>query len=146
MRFLVDMPLSPELAVWFGQQGHDSVHALEEGLDRASDEVILERARSEDRVAVRADLDYSRLLALARADRGLARYSSEVGIIADKRLGSVQREPSRRFQTRSCQILSLSSKRAGFVVDGFHSNRTRNGIEALRLTFACRRPAIAGGS
>lgn len=47
MRFLVDMPLSPELAVWLVRQGHDAVHALEAGLDRAPDEVILKRARNE---------------------------------------------------------------------------------------------------
>ncbi len=68
MRFLVDMPLSPELAVWLGQQGHDAVHALKAGLDRAPDEVILERARNEQRVVVTADLDYPRLFALAQAE------------------------------------------------------------------------------
>jgi predicted nuclease of predicted toxin-antitoxin system len=67
MRFLVDMPLSPELAVWLVQQGHDAVHALEAGLVCAPDEVILERARNEQRVVVTADLDYPRLLALAQA-------------------------------------------------------------------------------
>lgn len=68
MRFLVDMPLSQELAVWLVRQGHDAVHALEAGLDRAPDEVILERARNEQRVIVTADLDYPRLLALAQAE------------------------------------------------------------------------------
>ena len=62
------MPLSPELARWLAQQGHDAVHALEAGLDRASDEVILERARKEQRVVLTADLDYPRLLALAQAE------------------------------------------------------------------------------
>lgn len=68
MRFLVDMPLSPRLAVWLAQQGHDALHALEGGLDRAPDEVIAERARNEHRVVVTADLDYPRLLALAQAE------------------------------------------------------------------------------
>jgi predicted nuclease of predicted toxin-antitoxin system len=68
MRFLVDMPLSPELALWLAQQRHDAVHALEAGLARAPDEVILERARKEKRVVVTADLDYPRLLALAQAE------------------------------------------------------------------------------
>jgi predicted nuclease of predicted toxin-antitoxin system len=65
MRFLVDMPLSPALAAWLVQQGHDAVHALELKLDRASDAAILDRARNERRVVVTADLDYPRLLALA---------------------------------------------------------------------------------
>lgn len=62
------MPLSPGLAVWLAQQGHDALHALETGLDRASDEVIVERARNEQRVVVTADLDYPRLLALTQAE------------------------------------------------------------------------------
>ncbi len=68
MKFLIDMPLSPELAIWLVQQGHDAVHALDLGLDRAPDKVILERARNEQRVVITADLDYPRLLALAQAE------------------------------------------------------------------------------
>ena len=52
MKFLIDMPLSPKLAVWLVQQGHDTIHALEVGLDRASDTAILERARNEKRIVV----------------------------------------------------------------------------------------------
>jgi predicted nuclease of predicted toxin-antitoxin system len=62
------MPLSPELAVWLAQKGHNAVHALEVGLDRASDRAILDHARNEQRVVVTADLDYPRLLALAKAE------------------------------------------------------------------------------
>ncbi|MBI1748405.1 MAG: DUF5615 family PIN-like protein [Acidobacteria bacterium] len=54
MKFLIDMPLSPGLADWLRQQSHDAVHALEIGLDRASDEVILKRAQGEQRVAITA--------------------------------------------------------------------------------------------
>ena len=32
MRFLVDMPLSPALAVWLVERGHDAVHAAAIGL------------------------------------------------------------------------------------------------------------------
>lgn len=69
MRFLIDMPLSPELATWLMQQGHDAIHAAEVGLSRASDSEILDRARHEERVVVTADLDYPRLLALVQAER-----------------------------------------------------------------------------
>lgn len=67
MKFLIDMPLSPGLASWLAQQGHDAVHALGLGLAQASDEVILEHARKEQQVVVTADLDYPRLLALTGA-------------------------------------------------------------------------------
>jgi predicted nuclease of predicted toxin-antitoxin system len=67
MRFLIDMPLSPALAAWLRQQGHDALHATEVGLHRASDGEVLERARIESRVVLTADLDYPRLLTLTRA-------------------------------------------------------------------------------
>ena len=60
------MPLSPSLAHWLCERGHDAVHAYEVGLGSASDEEIVERARCEGRVVVTADLDYARVLALAR--------------------------------------------------------------------------------
>jgi predicted nuclease of predicted toxin-antitoxin system len=44
MRFLVDMPLSPGLAVWLAGQGHDAVHAADVGLASAADTIVMERA------------------------------------------------------------------------------------------------------
>jgi predicted nuclease of predicted toxin-antitoxin system len=68
MKFLIDMPLSPDLVNWLAQRHHEAVHALHLGLDRASDEELLARARQEDRVIITADLDFPRLLALTSAD------------------------------------------------------------------------------
>ncbi len=62
------MPLSPNLAEWLRRQGHDAVHASQVGLDRASDELLLSRARDDARIIVTADLDFPRLLALLQAD------------------------------------------------------------------------------
>jgi len=62
------MPLSPALALWLRNQGHDAIHASEIGLDRSPDITILERAHSEKRIVITADLDYPRLLALVRAE------------------------------------------------------------------------------
>jgi predicted nuclease of predicted toxin-antitoxin system len=67
MKFLVDMPLSPELAAWLVESGHEAVHVLNLGLHRASDVTILERAREDERVVVTADLDYPRILALTQS-------------------------------------------------------------------------------
>jgi predicted nuclease of predicted toxin-antitoxin system len=61
------MPLSPALATWLADLGHDAVHAAGLGLDRATDIEIMARAKQEARTVVTADLDYPRLLALARA-------------------------------------------------------------------------------
>jgi predicted nuclease of predicted toxin-antitoxin system len=68
MKFLIDMPLSPKLALWLSHRGHDAVHAVELGLAQASDIIILEHAQKEQRVIITADLDYPRLLALAKAE------------------------------------------------------------------------------
>ena len=66
MRFLIDMPLSPGLAQWLSEQGHDAIHAVNLGLQRAPDSDIVARAKQDARTIVTADLDYPRLLALAQ--------------------------------------------------------------------------------
>ncbi|HHT9155491.1 MAG TPA: DUF5615 family PIN-like protein [Candidatus Tripitaka sp. YC43] len=68
MKFLVDMPLSPAVALWLVKQGHDAIHASQVGLDRASDLTILEYAERGQQVVITADLDYPRLLALLQAE------------------------------------------------------------------------------
>ncbi|MFQ6134162.1 MAG: DUF5615 family PIN-like protein [Armatimonadota bacterium] len=67
MRFLVDMPVSPAVARWLQEQGHDAVHASSLGLERASDSELLARALDDDRVVVTADTDFPHLLALSAA-------------------------------------------------------------------------------
>ena len=67
MKFLVDMPLSPTVAKWLRDQGHDAVHASDIGLFRAPDTEIMERAKNENRTILTADLDYPHLLALSKA-------------------------------------------------------------------------------
>ena len=49
-------------------QGHDAVHASAVGLGSRPDSEILDRARTEGRIVVTADLDYPRLLAFLKAD------------------------------------------------------------------------------
>jgi predicted nuclease of predicted toxin-antitoxin system len=68
LKFLVDMPLSPSLANWPVNQGHDAVHAVQVGMQRAADELIMGLAVREHRVLITADLDYPRMLALAQAN------------------------------------------------------------------------------
>jgi predicted nuclease of predicted toxin-antitoxin system len=61
------MPLSPGLAAWLRDQGHDANHVSDLGLHRTPDDALLALAKSEGRTIVTADLDYPRLLALAGA-------------------------------------------------------------------------------
>ena len=87
MRFLIDMPLSPDLAAWLRRQGHDAVHVSDLNLFNAPDLDILALAKREGRILVTADLDYPRLLALAEnTDPGMIVFRdgnwSEAEVIA----------------------------------------------------------------
>ena len=63
MRFLVDANVSPRPANLLEALDHDAVTVRELGLADASDEVVLERARSEQRVLISHDTDFGTLLA-----------------------------------------------------------------------------------
>lgn len=67
MRFLVDMPLSPRLAAWLNENGHDAAHASAVGLHNSKDYLIIQAARREGRIIITADLDFPQLLAISRA-------------------------------------------------------------------------------
>lgn len=54
MKFLVDMPLSPQLAVWLRDNGHDADHVSAVGLHNAKDHSILEAARQQNRIIITA--------------------------------------------------------------------------------------------
>ena len=69
MKFLIDMPVTPDAAPHLRAAGHDAIHAVDLGLARSSDNELLTVARREERVIITADLDYPRLIALEQADR-----------------------------------------------------------------------------
>ena len=65
MKFLVDQNRSPRLAALLREAGHDAVHTLDIGLERAEDDELLELARTQGRIVVSGDTDFGALLALA---------------------------------------------------------------------------------
>ena len=67
MKFLVDMGLARSTVVFLRAQGHDAIHLREQGLQRLTDEEIVEKARSEGRVILTHDLDFGRIVAVSRA-------------------------------------------------------------------------------
>lgn len=62
MRFLFDENLSYRVSSHLKAAGHDAVHVSEIGLTSTDDEVILARARAEDRILVSCDHDFVQLL------------------------------------------------------------------------------------
>ena len=51
MRFLIDMPLSPAVALWLAGQGHDAVHAATLNLATAPDTAIMAHAKGDNPAA-----------------------------------------------------------------------------------------------
>jgi predicted nuclease of predicted toxin-antitoxin system len=66
MRFLVDNPISPQVAETLRHNAHDAVHVRDYGLAAADDPTIFERALREDRIIITADTDFGLLLAMRR--------------------------------------------------------------------------------
>jgi len=64
LKFLIDNALSPQIAQILRDHGHDAVHVRDLGLNRASDEIIIELALKQERILLSADTDFGTLLAL----------------------------------------------------------------------------------
>lgn len=67
MRFLVDMNLATEVAVWLRTQGHDAIHLREVELQALGDQAVVAKAIAEKRVVVTFDLDFADIAAAAGA-------------------------------------------------------------------------------
>jgi predicted nuclease of predicted toxin-antitoxin system len=62
MRFLLDENVSHRVCPHLKAAGHDAVHVAEIGLTSADDQMVLSRARDQDRVLVSCDHDFVQLL------------------------------------------------------------------------------------
>lgn len=58
--------MSPIVARELARAGHDAIHVEDLGMAASSDEDIVERARSDDRVAITYDLDFPRIVSLSQ--------------------------------------------------------------------------------
>ncbi len=67
MKFLIDNNLSPLLADALKAAGHDAVHLRDLRMQAATDYVVLEHAKADERILVSADTDFGGLLARSGA-------------------------------------------------------------------------------
>jgi predicted nuclease of predicted toxin-antitoxin system len=69
MRFLLDMGVDVRAGNWLSEQGHDSLHLRDEGLQRLPNGEIFKKAIAERRVILTFDLDFGEIAALARGTK-----------------------------------------------------------------------------
>jgi predicted nuclease of predicted toxin-antitoxin system len=69
VKFLIDHNLSADVATGLNDLGHDAVPVSAYGLKKADDDVIFDRAASEDRIVVSADTDFGMLLAFRKSNK-----------------------------------------------------------------------------
>ena len=67
MRFLADMGLARSTVAFLRARRHDAVHLRDQGLQRLSDDKIVAKAVTEDRVILTHDLDFGRIVAISGA-------------------------------------------------------------------------------
>jgi predicted nuclease of predicted toxin-antitoxin system len=85
VKFLVDQNRSPRLAALLRERGHDAVHTLELGLERAEDIDLLLLTEREERIAVSGDTDFATLLAISgRTSPSVIWFRSRTALTADQ--------------------------------------------------------------
>lgn len=95
MRFLADGGISPRTVDFLRQMDHDAVHIRQLNMQRATDDVVADRARTESRIVLTFDLDFGELLALGILDRPsviIFRLTDERPESVNARLGPVLAE------------------------------------------------------
>lgn len=102
MRFLADGGISPRTVDFLRGMNHDAVHVRDLQLHRATDTVVIDRARTESRVVLTFDLDFGELLALGILDSPsvvLLRLSDERPESVNAHLEPVLRERAAELES-----------------------------------------------
>ena len=97
MKFLADMGISQSTVSLLRAMGYDAIHLRDEGLQRALDREIVQKAKREKRIVLTCDLDFGDLMA-ASGDISpsviIFRLDNETPKNMNKRLKQVIRESS----------------------------------------------------
>jgi predicted nuclease of predicted toxin-antitoxin system len=67
LHFLLDMGVSYKVARWLNDIEHDAIHLSDQGLNKLSDDQIIEKAVAENRIILTADVDFGQLLAFKKS-------------------------------------------------------------------------------
>jgi predicted nuclease of predicted toxin-antitoxin system len=62
------MGVSYKVAQWLNSIRHGAIHLSDEGLNKLSDDQIIEKAVSENRIILTADVDFGQLLTLKKSN------------------------------------------------------------------------------
>jgi len=115
MKFLADMGISPRTVARLRQQGYDSVHLVEQGLEKLEDRDILLKAEREKRIVLTVDLDFGYLLAVSGAELPsviLFRLGNESREVIEEYLDDVLSKCSKELESGAI----ISVKDDGFRV------------------------------
>lgn len=66
LKFLADMGISYSTVEWLREQGYDTKHLRDEGLQKLSDDKIIIKAKDEGRIILACDLDFGDLMAASK--------------------------------------------------------------------------------
>ncbi len=95
MKFLADMGISLRTVQWLREQGFDTVHLRDQGLQLLPDTEIIEKAYQESRIILTIDLDFPQLLATSKRQLPsvvLFRLGNENYDLINDRLSVILRE------------------------------------------------------
>ena len=114
MKFLLNMNVPRELGSMLASAGHQCRHAGDIGLARATDGVILARAKRQRECVITHDLDYGQLLAFS-GDRGpsvvLFRLRRADTKLMFQRLTAVWKEIERDLASGAIVTIEESARR-----------------------------------
>jgi predicted nuclease of predicted toxin-antitoxin system len=115
VRFLVDANLSPRVAEWLRNHGHDAVHIFELGLNEADDHRIFAEAASRRQILLTVDLDFGEIL---------ARSSGRGSVLILRLRGTATAAASSRLEVALAQA-AVALEDGAVVVVGEKSLRVR---------------------